>query len=1018
MSTSQTVDYSGGWTKFVVPEGRTQVHINASGAGSGTRRGGRVAGTLPCNPGDVLWISVGGHGKAANGRQGGAGGFGGGGPGGDGTGPGDGGRGGGGATVVRLDSRTGTIVAVAGGAGGSSGDSGPGGQGGANNGQEGGAGTSGSGQVFDAQGGSQTSEGNGGKSGGGAKYAGEDAEKGLLGRGGRGGQVGAGNSNGGGGGGGGYRGGGGGQASATQDNPGGSPTRRFAAGGGGGGSNYANPRLRGITNARGTGAEDHGQVVLTYSESGYVNNPPTPPTDIFVNGVAEEADMATKSLGTVEISAAISDSNIGQRVRLLAQVLEPRSMFGQVYQSAWTELTENAVGQNAGTVRVPLTMTGLPVNTLFKLHLWSLDEVGQVAGLSNTFSVVSFWTNRPPDAPELNDPDDNSTIPSGTDITFGWTFIDPDGGNTPGGYQVRWRTSATPSAPAGEWLTVTASVGAVALTANGELFRGNTSYDWTVRTPDPEGMWGPWQISRSFFVVADVSPPVLTSPIGDQAVQVGVPTPFTWTFLDPSDGATQLRADLRYRVVGTEVWVTLTGENFPGVPGAASSWDLTTEFGPGLHYEWQVKTYSSSGLASEWSTSATFWTISAPGGGLPPLGDVVGRMAGPLGYGTNRAYVYRRGGQIPVGELTGISKLQWDRRRDDTSEIDIVIDNFDESLKTLLAQLHTWAYEIVIWRDGPDGLERVAEGPITLLDDRYDTWEIQAKDVTAYLSRRVLRQGYADGYQIVGNTQVGLRTVVERAELDVINGLAYDDPNVIPYLTALKNDGDARQSRNVPDHSRMVLEDIDDLASNAGLDYTTVGRRIILWDTHRMIGRLPEMRNSDFMSPPRITEYGAQACNYYAVTDGSGVYGTATRGLDSNGQPIFYGWLEMLASAYGTDPDEVADASLLTSEAREALANTFSEQAQRNIAHRWPAPKQVKVAENTRLNPEINLSINQLVPGVWIPVRAKSRVLEIAQWQKLDRVTVVQTEDGEEITVSMAPAPNNGADPDSEESVE
>ena len=68
-------------------------------------------------------------------------------------------------------------------------------------------------------------------------------------------------------------------------------------------------------------------------------------------------------------------------------------------------------------------------------------------------------------------------------------------------------------------------------------------------------------------------------------------------------------------------------------------------------------------------------------------------------------------------------------------------------------------------------------------------------------------------------------------------------------------------------------------------------------------------------------------------------------------------------------------------------------------------------------HPALNVGINQLIPGAWVPVRAKSRIMSISQWQKIDRVTVTQTKDGEQISISMAPAPNGGADPDADTAV-
>src|SRR6185436_18290223 len=100
------------------------------------------------------------------------------------------------------------------------------------------------------------------------------------------------------------------------------------------------------------------------------------------------------------------------------------------------------------------------------------------------------------------------------------------------------------------------------------------------------------------------------------------------------------------------------------------------------------------------------------------------------------------------------------------------------------------------------------------------------------------------------DTYLGLLSVVRRAALLITQALAPFDPNVLPYLTALEFANDAKESRIVADWSRSCWEEVDDLAATGGLDYCTVGRRIILWDTHRPIGRLPEMRDGDFSDSP------------------------------------------------------------------------------------------------------------------------------------------------------------------------
>ena len=85
-------------------------------------------------------------------------------------------------------------------------------------------------------------------------------------------------------------------------------------------------------------------------------------------------------------------------------------------------------------------------------------------------------------------------------------------------------------------------------------------------------------------------------------------------------------------------------------------------------------------------------------------------------------------------------------------------------------------------------------------------------------------------------------------------------------------------------------------------------------------------------------------------------------------------------------------------------------QAQRMI--RIPPPLVVRVPENSTLNPNGTLAINELVPGIFIPLQASLPGRTVSQMQKLDTLTVTETADeGEEVQVSLSPAPNSREEP-------
>jgi hypothetical protein len=986
---TQTYTFTGDWAKFNVPAGVKIVECELRGGGSGSREGGKVTGKIRVDGKDVLWIMVGKQAFLRDGRKGGQRCFGGGGAGGDGSAGRQGGNGGGGATAIRMNAQDGRIMAVAGGAGGNSGDTGNGGQGGADIGQGGADGDgTGSGNTSQATGGTQNQPGKGGTTSGGTKFWGLDGTGGRLGRGGKGGMASSGTFTGGGGGGGGYYPGGGGQAGVIGEAPG---------GGGAGGSNYTDG-LFSVTSQRGGGGVDNGRVILTWEDPGG-NEPPTPPVDIKINGDQIQDGLATKSTGSVIVRGQPKDPDKEQDLRMVIHLSDNKEF---TKHSTWRG-TYDPVEQ-----RDKVTIDGLSQNTRYYLRIYTQDHRGK---MSTAYRATNFWTNRRPDPPALTQPAENVMFVADMNMTFIWNHADPDPGDPQAGWRMRYRKAARPLEDPGEWTLIERENDSTEQwVIDAGTFKANVFYEWTVKTKDAQGQWGEWQVPKSFFIEGVATPPELLEPIKAEAIVAAEANRFRWKFKAPVATAHQTRADLRYRVIGTETWTTLFGDIT--TPGNQWYWDIPAEtFAPSYRYEWQVRTYSTTTTeVSDWSESATFWTTVAPGSGAGVIVVESGQPQSPLGIGDNKVYVYDRGGTVYRGEITPMTDLRWGRKRDDMDKALIHVDQWDEDQRAFYATLRTWMHEVVIFRDGV----RVWEGPITRISSQGGRLEIEAQDVMAYVYRRIMRQGYNDAYRIINGEQMGQRTVVERASRIIMNALSYDDPNVLGYLTPINSPFDARTTRVRKDYSRTAWEEIDDLAAHAGLDYSVSGRRIILFDTHNPIGRLPEMRDGDFSDPPIVTEYGMSYANYFGVTNNDGVWGAALpSGVDPAAMPGPTGWIEQLASNYG-DNEQPGSTQKLTKEGLKVLRQSFREQARRNISGRYPAPLVVRIPDNSTLNPHLNLGINQLVPGVWIPLRATGTIREVSQWQKLDSVTVTQDGDGEKIAVVMSPAPNEGQDPDAD----
>ena len=666
--------------------------------------------------------------------------------------------------------------------------------------------------------------------------------------------------------------------------------------------------------------------------------------------------------------------------------------------------------------------------------------------------IVRFFSERPPSAPVITSPTNNISLAFDNtgETTIDWTVTDPDNvladsqNSDLWGWQVQYRPAPVPGQPEPDWTTYNQMPGSTnisnpfalipiyALTgivvrptsipvgARGFPIPSPGTYQFRVRTQDKRWEWendtngvrnygvvSPWSSILTLTWTAPYLPPLTVSPSANEAVPIDEAVDFSWQFRDPrTTGGTQDRREVQIREVGTETWTQVIPSGSQASALQTYTWAGGAAFlEPGKQYEWQARTRSTPGShVSTWSESAFFWAVPPPNSGdVIPVPDITYPAKG-LGSGNNRAFIYDRGGMVLRGELENKTRVVWHRKRDDMASATVRVTGYDTDYAAWLGTIRSWQHEIVIYREANGTTERVWEGPITRITYGDGYVEFEAHDVMAYPYRRILRQGYNDAY--VFKTKAGLTAVTVRAMRVLQNALSYDDPNVLAYMRPIIASDDAKQSRVIPDFASTAYEDVDDMAASAGLDYCVAGRSIILWDTHRQLGLLTELRDGDFEKPPILTEYGMRMANVYAITNNNGVYGIADRLPTPAGDPV-YGYIEMIDSAYG-ESDDGGIEEALTEEARVKLVETLTGQADRAIAPRYPTPLVARVPDNSRLKPHVPIGINQLIPGVYIPLRVSHPVREFAQMQKLDMVTVDQAGEVEAVRITLSPAPTAG----------
>ena len=318
-------------------------------------------------------------------------------------------------------------------------------------------------------------------------------------------------SHGGGGGGGGYHGGGGGAASSAGYSPG---------GGGAGGSNY----IGGLTNVKSQQPGhrryrqrlDQHRVGRTRRPK---NQPPTPPSEVQLNGVDGQRRDAHQDHRPRHTSPRSSTTRTTATRSGWWSAGRPAEVFANYKQNclrrreAVHEAREASQSpRSPGSPRTPGTGCGSTARTT-------------TVCISTNYSGFSFWTNqvfasRPPD-PERRTvrghhpvrrlrhlrlavqrprpgrqavrvpaavPDHRHllvTAPSD------WTILDKP--NTADNLAP---VAGPPSASRNQWVF------------DPGTFKGNQFYEWQVRTKDLQGLWSEWSLTSKFFSASTTSPPI------------------------------------------------------------------------------------------------------------------------------------------------------------------------------------------------------------------------------------------------------------------------------------------------------------------------------------------------------------------------------------------------------------------------------------------------------------------------------------------------------------------------------
>lgn len=373
------------------------------------------------------------------------------------------------------------------------------------------------------------------------------------------------------------------------------------------------------------------------------------------------------------------------------------------------------------------------------------------------------------------------------------------------------------------------------------------------------------------------------------------------------------------------------------------------------------------------------------------------------------AFIYDRGGVTRIGQIRDMASVVWRRDRDSVSQADIVIagDACAEQAE-FLANIEPKRHELVIFR----GQERVWEGPVWRVGWEPGAVTINAHDVCEYLFWQPLTQTWDNsGVDVTLATTRQQEIITYEMSNDWV--IPQEDPtpditvtawenisppaNVLPFLTIHHSPNEAETAAITVPFEMTVGEHLQYSSRHGGIDFTAIGRAIHIWDTSRPLGKTRMLTDADFLAGAIVTAYGADHTVYGVVSADNGTVGFAWT------DDSYYGPWTKIFSVYDQEATE------------EPTQAELNSQAWRNVTGRNPVPVEVRIPDNTGIRLDDTLTIDQLVPGVQIPLLATLNARKVSQDQKLDLLVVSETgQDGETIQVTLTPASTPDTDEEEE----
>jgi hypothetical protein len=355
------------------------------------------------------------------------------------------------------------------------------------------------------------------------------------------------------------------------------------------------------------------------------------------------------------------------------------------------------------------------------------------------------------------------------------------------------------------------------------------------------------------------------------------------------------------------------------------------------------------------------------GFGLPAVRPTKASGAGRLGCGINEAFITWKCGSPRLCSLTGATEIQWGRILDDVSEAEVTISlagSLDATCCDCLGDIEPWCHELHITRDG----ETVWLGPVVEVIYAFESVTIRAQDLLGWTKVRVAENDI--------DMTADITTIAQAVLAEAFNE---DDP--CTHISATPAGGDTTSYFSEA-FSATAFEQLEQL-SNIKLNYTAIGRTIILGPEDLPLVPIATLTDDMILSEVTLTKSGLlQGNRWWVRYEGDG-------GVPGVGQvdQQCYGLIERLRP----NDDGIQDATT-ANEVAQAYANAAG-----------TAPRLLELEAGARLSPETPWDIQDMVPGTKVNVSLARLCVDTAQRFRLTGMSVRQSEEGEEVSLSLSP---------------